>query len=616
MTGTTMTSTNSTYLPQGSYMQPNNVNATTLPGASPTPGSTQLPSATSVQAPGVMNTLIVQQPPQQVYSLSTAPQVTPSPSGLVPGGTHDSSGNLSQQQAKPPILTMSAPQQTPQSGSYMVIQQPYQQQPQQMMMMPPQQQQQYQQQQQQQPQMMVPSGYPNSTNGPIIMQPYPNQVMMQNQHMQQQQPINQLPDTGSSNTTPTKKLTKKQLRELQQSSGEGVENGETTPGKTAKPRKLKPKSQKISALPAGGDEEEENETGEGNEDSSSKAGETLSASTHANIEATIDDLMKQYITDSPPGDDNSGSEKKKKKAGKKLTKKKKKKADGDEDADADDQDNEDEKDESFNIAEVEGTRKTARRSVKKNLRLQEADSNDEFEVQANEIDVDKTKKRKFGKKKSDLNETGGEAGAEVGTTSVDEAPKPILAPKPELGERFKAVMSMPTMPSNRGRRKSTQSLMKMMKKKNKKKKNQKGSSGEDDDEDDDSDDFELTNATAISMNKGGSKPKDAAETNGEAAEAAEGENDEETAKTLQANENKRRSGRAVSNKKLKYGENECTIRDEDLLIPVDPNAPEEEEAAPNDSNIQLQTQENLIVDKILGKLNFFQFQSITNYKFI
>ena len=154
--------------------------------------------------------------------------------------------------------------------------------------------------------------------------------------------------------------------------------------------------------------------------------------------------------------------------------------------------------------------------------------------------------------------------------------------------------------------------MKIMKKKQRKKRKKTSSGEEDDDgdEDDDSDDFELSNATAIAMNKTKKQASELAAgesatllTTADALNAAEqtaGEqsNDEAAAKALQASENKRRSARAANtSKKQKYSDG---IKDEDLLMPVDPNEEAGGEEAASDANIVLQSAESLIVDKILG----------------
>jgi hypothetical protein len=627
------------------------------------PSSALTPTSTAVapQQQQPPQTLIVQQGPQPVYTLSGQPAMNPNMMPMMSSGQTASTGVVDpttglvqpqqqQQQMKPPILTMNASsqqqqqqQQQPQPG-YMMYQQSPQQQQQQMLMMP------HQQYQHQQHSMMIatPGGAvystPSANAQPTPGQPQPpmlynnnNPSMMQQQQQQQQimpppQPLATDTTTSTStSTTPTKKLTKKQLRELQQQqldnsvTGEGSDTNIATPTKGGKGRKLKPKQQKISALSGGtgddstnGNDLDEDGAPADDENSNTEEGGGLSASTHANIEATIDDLMKQYI-DSPTNQNDANNDEADDSAKKK---KKKKKAGGKKKTDVNpDNDNENdetaEHDESFNEITT-ATRKTARRSVKKNLR--DADSNDEFEVQPDDLNndsIDKAVKKqsrgKPGKKKT--GELGSEETAAVsGEATVDDlaTPKPILAPKAELGERFKAVMSMPTMPSNRGRRKSTQGLLKMMKKKQKKKKGGAGGGGggssgdernDNSDNTDDSDDFELTNATAISMNKGkaaAAAAAAAAVVDEASAQDGGGADDEETAKSLQASENKRRSARAATTKKQEKYADTMTLRDEDLLMPVDPNAAEDEELPPNDSNIMLQSQENLIVDKILG----------------
>jgi chromodomain-helicase-DNA-binding protein 7 len=134
-------------------------------------------------------------------------------------------------------------------------------------------------------------------------------------------------------------------------------------------------------------------------------------------------------------------------------------------------------------------------------------------------------------------------------------------------------------------KKSAQSLAKLMKK-TQKKKRKRTSSGEEEDVDDDSDDYEMPTVKTTAKSK-------------------EILADELAAQTLQASES-RRSVRAKSTKKSKYTDEDPKLKDEDLLMPLTEAelaaeaAADAALAASADSNIVLTSQEEMIIDKILG----------------
>ena len=168
---------------------------------------------------------------------------------------------------------------------------------------------------------------------------------------------------------------------------------------------------------------------------------------------------------------------------------------------------------------------------------------------------------------------------------------------------------------NRGRKKSTQHLVKLLKK-TKRKKRKKTSSGEEDEEDDDSDDYEIPVARSASKIKAESVVATAesasnpaiTETDSTAAPegvvAAEngcgsGVDDEAAAKLLQASE-KRRSTRTTAAKRQKYTDEDYKLREEDLLMPQQPGAEQEEPEPVTHGSIVFASHDSLIVDKILG----------------
>ena len=341
-------------------------------------------------------------------------------------------------------------------------------------------------------------------------------------------------------------------------------------------------------------------------------GDPLPASTHAKIEATIDDLMKQYKMD---------------------TKKKKKKKD-DDDAGiggvGDEDNDEEDKDETFQepgsgnesadeIIKPRGKKgakspSKPRRIMKKKTKEEEllaAEGGDTTTAaECTEVAVAK-KKRKYSKKKSiaeELSEiTLGSLGAsdslliEDSTTETPEIKKvKKKSVKIESNGEEPALSITPTINRGGARRKSAQHLVKLLKK-NKRKKRKMSSGEEDENDESDSDDFE------IPIVRGASKKEPApaeavvegAGTSGDATTDADpGQTDEATAKALQMSE-KRRSTRA---KRTKYNEESYRLKDEDLLMPVGEN---EEEAVAvvqplANSNIVMTSHDNLIVDKLLG----------------
>jgi len=134
-------------------------------------------------------------------------------------------------------------------------------------------------------------------------------------------------------------------------------------------------------------------------------------------------------------------------------------------------------------------------------------------------------------------------------------------------------------------KKSAQSFAKLMKK-TQKKKRKRTSSGEEEDADDDSDDYEMPAVKTTTKSK-------------------EILADELAAQSLQASES-RRSVRAKSTKKSKYTDEDPKLKDEDLLMPLTEAelaaeaAADAALAASANSNIVLTSQDEFIVDKILG----------------
>lgn len=388
-------------------------------------------------------------------------------------------------------------------------------------------------------------------------------------------PIQPQVPVSQQETTPVKKLTKKQLREMQQT---GMEVDPDSA--TKKQRKIKPK-QKSSA---------DNSMVEG-----AAADGSNGPNNNAHIESTIDDLMKQY---------NIGS--KKKTAGKKKKKIKDLDDEDDGDSGSESETGDDEGDADYNEDEdksenqVEGEKVAKKRGPKRGQKKSKAVENDSFDeelaamIEKSANEEEPRKKRKYTKKKA---KDTGEDASELDNTVAAETPgdsseQPVVQ-TPDLGDRFKRiVLSNTTSNSNRGRRKSTQNLIKLMKKKQRKKRKKTSSGEEDAEEDDDSDDFELN--TLQANNKSSARKEN--ENSGDASNTETGENggdDAAMARELQDN-NKRRSVRSAASKKTKF----VTIKDEDLLMPVDPN--EEEPAEQADTNIVVASQDNFIVDKILG----------------
>ena len=213
------------------------------------------------------------------------------------------------------------------------------------------------------------------------------------------------------------------------------------------------------------------------------------------------------------------------------------------------------------------------------------------------------KKPKYTKKKTiaqTIDEQGQPIVAAETTPSISTLTTPSAAPQIAFHLQAPELPSIVQKASG-GRKKSSMNLAKLMKK-NGRKKRKKTSSGEEEDDDDDSDEFE------IPVKKSKSKAKNDLNAIDEATMENESQNDEETAKALQASENKRRSTR--TNKRTKYTSEEYAkfneMNNADLIIP-----PTEEELAAEraqdaanaeaaNSNIVLTTAENLVIDKILG----------------
>jgi len=148
------------------------------------------------------------------------------------------------------------------------------------------------------------------------------------------------------------------------------------------------------------------------------------------------------------------------------------------------------------------------------------------------------------------------------------------------------------------KRKSSQNLSKFMKK-TQKKKRKRTSSGEDDGPEDDSDDYEVP----VSKTKSKAKSKKE-ETPSELVKVDNNDiaNDEAAAQLLQASEGRR----SVRSKKTKYLDEDPKLKDEDLLRPLTEAelaaeaAAEAAAASSMNSNILLTSQDEMIVDKILG----------------
>ena len=461
---------------------------------------------------------------------------------------------------------------------------------------------------------------PNMTNN--NNQTFPMINTMSFIDKQQQMISDNLNTSVDSTKSPAKKLTKKQLKAL--------ENGEPMPEKTPKQRKIKPKK---GSLDNSMDAE-----GVCNEIEGINRPE-LPASTQSKIDATIDDFMKQYkmknkkkkkdgLNESEVGDDE----------------------DGDDDDESDESDDEelnpedarmrktDAKDATFegevdSDEEVKAKKaKKPKGGAKKAKKSKKADSDMDDDSNAFKAETDGVapdlettgtqKKRRYVKKKnvSILLDEQNTSTLEGVTDSNSGLPSASLTAVKLMNEGDESISMMSSDadtskmrriagPSNRGRRRSAH-LVKLMK--NKKKKRKRTSSGEEEVEDDDSDDFELTCSTAAAMSKAKKEVDSAAQVASTGSndgtskeEGGEAMNDEQAAKLLQANE-KRRSTRAT--KKQKYNDlNE--LKDEDLIIPkteeeLAAEAEAEAALASNAANIVLSTTESFVVDKILGNRMF------------
>jgi len=304
-------------------------------------------------------------------------------------------------------------------------------------------------------------------------------------------------DQAVSKASPAKKLTKKQLKKLE--AGEELTAEDLTPKKkTPKQRKLQPKT---SAKDAGlnnsvdsssSQTELVNPEKQMDAEGSNSCSRLMPDSTQANIDATLDDLMKQY----------------------KLKGKKGKKGE----LSSDDESAGEEGDES---TEQSPAKKGTKSRPKKPKKRTEDDSFDEF-LAANAQEEDPAlKKRRYSKKKgsgkADEPVEGVQVAAEVAV--ADDIVCHLKAP----------VLPMIVQKATSGRRKNL-NLAKLMKKNGRKRK-KKTSSGEEEEDEDDSDEGYEVAATK----RGGKKASAAAEAlaTDEATLDTDAQNDENTAKALQ-----------------------------------------------------------------------------------
>jgi chromodomain-helicase-DNA-binding protein 7 len=356
--------------------------------------------------------------------------------------------------------------------------------------------------------------------------------------------VNASPNDVQNKTSPKKSKKKQQ-------STENLSDSQS-PGK--KTRKIKPKKDSIDSLEQNGDE---SLTQASNQDAKNS---DLPASTHANIEASIDDFMKQYKMKSKKG-------------------RKSKATNGDDQENNDErikfevgEDEEDDEDESNGDSDYD----------EKND--ENTQTGDAFESNEN---VTK-KKRKYTKRKT-LDATQATENEESMLRLINDGDESMTQDTNDSASKkgFKARKdSQGIMPT----RKRRSAIMKLMQKKTRKKR-KKTSSGEEEVEDDDSDDFEVTCTKAAALSKAQRKEDEQA-TTGDDQQI----NDENAAKLLQANE-KRRSTRAV--KRQKYSDVDSKLKDEDLLMPVS-DTEQSNQVEENNSNIVLTSNESFIVDKILG----------------
>ncbi len=301
-------------------------------------------------------------------------------------------------------------------------------------------------------------------------------------------------DQAVSKASPAKKLTKKQLKKLE--AGEELTAEDLTPKKkTPKQRKLQPKT---SAKDAGlnnsvdsssSQTELVNPEKQMDAEGSNSCSRPMPDSTQANIDATLDDLMKQY----------------------KLKGKKGKKGE----VSSDDESAVEEGDES---TEQSPAKKGTKSRPKKPKKRTEDDSFDEF-LAANAQEEDPAlKKRRYSKKKANEPvEQGVQVAAEVAV--ADDIVCHLKAP----------VLPMIVQKATSGRRKNL-NLAKLMKKNGRKRKKKTSSGEEEEDEDDSDEGYEVA-----ASKRGGKKASAAAEApaTDEATLDTDAQNDENTAKALQ-----------------------------------------------------------------------------------
>jgi hypothetical protein len=430
-------------------------------------------------------------------------------------------------------------------------------------------------------------------------------------------------DNITSAVTPTgKKLTKKQLQKL--ANGESLES---ILKKTPTQRKLKPKKSSLeSSL-----NESANQQTESSEANGNSTNNQVSATTQSNIDATIDDFMKQY-----------------------KMKSKKPKEDGADETDSNDSDssndNEQEENEesnnkndpafcdtnnSFNESDQEmnenDTSKTKRIKNKKissekklgkkvTKKIRDLDSinaenntsimtGDEMNNDSVIESVNVKKKRRYNKKKLaniQLEEqsssglidfdTGSNSGTGVkfaAEESLSQAPSGDVTDSALKKSRKRQMNkenntssitpmtnlldgSTPIITPNRsgvGRRKSTANLVKLMSKKARKKR-KKTSSGEEDNEDDDSDDFELSCSTAAALSKANAKKEEAAAI-ADATALAETISQDQNGCNIEGNDEATAKALQAKEKRRstrataakKTKYNDEGLKDEDLLMP-------------------------------------------------
>jgi len=459
---------------------------------------------------------------------------------------------------------------------------------------------------------------------------------------------------------PGKKLKKKQL--LQQSL---TDDSDTSPTKITQQRKIRPKkdslSQSLSSSSSVTDISINNNSSvlsihnssidtsinnnlklmnEQNSNTEFKMEPGMSATNSYNIEATIDDLMKQYKV-------------KEKKNTTKLKDESKLSGNDSDDEQEDEYDKDDKKkEESFKDSNIElcmdnekdenlktkKHSKSPKRTPKKKTKTNEINGelNDTVNGELTESENSAKKKRKYTKKKATIlqmdelsmsvqegfNQDSNIDTLSITKTKINEGEESLsmtldatnneslsgINKKPRAKKTPKDLSGdiiITTNKSSVGRKKS---LVKLMKK-NQRKKRKRTSSGEE--IDDDSDDFEISCSTAAVYNKANNKKEESSSglndgmTNDGSTNPDTTNNDEAAAKLLQANES-RRSTRNKASKRTKYADDDYKLRDEDLIMPPTEAdlAIEAAEAAlaaaSQNSNIVLTSQDSLIVDKILG----------------